>query len=510
MTINSRMWGVGWREALEGKRRGRRKLIWDTGLPSIPGRTARLKGIYLLQIAAEVEHALMAQYLYSAYSLDEAFDQSKSGQATRIVDRWKRDIRLISRQEMAHFVTVQNLLISMGAEVYVNRENNFSDHPDAYPFPVRFERFNRRSLARYVAIERPADEEIKDRKTRALLKEVLKRATEKEKTKVNRVGILYAALYWLFLKDDNSPGPWKMPASVKQCMQSSGLRGVHVKDSDFAQPDEYEEFAANRNEWGVFEESMHVDDADPRSRALKGIHWIMLQGEGLGGAGCEDNNQGEGLSGTGREDNDSHFCRFLRIYTDLKKDKTLLGASRLVPLNPIVPDSHRNEPVQEDAEYITHPESRLWAQLFNIRYQILLLDMLLALSTNRRRDPGLRNTLTRWAGVNEMEHLKQLGQLLPTLPRRPGADQLRAGAPFEIVQFPADNTKRWDQQRVLMQGSHELVRKLRAKISPHDQRTGLLETIANFDSDEERVALVRKRSSVPEDYVWKNGGNQRV
>jgi predicted butyrate kinase (DUF1464 family) len=33
-------------------------------LPSIPWRTARLKAIYLLQIAAEVEHALMAQCLY--------------------------------------------------------------------------------------------------------------------------------------------------------------------------------------------------------------------------------------------------------------------------------------------------------------------------------------------------------------------------------------------------------------------------------------------------------------
>ena len=55
MTINSRFWGVGWREQ---------------ALPSIPGRTPRLKAIYLLQIAAEVEHALMAQYLYAAYSLE--------------------------------------------------------------------------------------------------------------------------------------------------------------------------------------------------------------------------------------------------------------------------------------------------------------------------------------------------------------------------------------------------------------------------------------------------------
>ena len=72
-----------------------------TGLPSIPGRSARLKAIYLLQIAAEVEHALMAQYLYAAYSLDESFKQSQGGEAAQIVDRWKRDIRLVARQKWA-------------------------------------------------------------------------------------------------------------------------------------------------------------------------------------------------------------------------------------------------------------------------------------------------------------------------------------------------------------------------------------------------------------------------
>jgi hypothetical protein len=508
MTINSRIWGVGWRKpekpTLIAKRKAAnlggedwRAKMHATGWPSIPGRTARLKAIYLLQIAAEVEHALMAQYLYAAYSLDEAFDQPAGGLTTSVVDRWKRDIRLIARQEMAHFVTVQNLLISLGAEVYVNRENNFSEHPDTYPFPVGFEKFALGSLARYVATEAPAQEEIPDQETRLQLKKILTLAGQKLKTKINRVGVLYAALYWLFLESDESQGPWRMPESMKKsvqtCMKWSDLEGVHLNDSDFVPMDEYREFAVTGDEWEVFEDTLHVDDADPRSRALKAIHWIMLQGEGPSGSDCDRT--------------DSHFCKFLRIYEDLTGNPALAGAAREVPLNPVVPGVHRTEPVRTEAEPITHPETKLWAQLFNTRYQMLLLDILLALSTSRDRDPDLRSKVTKWAKRDEMEYLKQIGQLLPNLPRHRGSTRLRGGAPFETVQFPLDNAKRWDQQRVLIKGSEQLVRKLKTKLSLHDQRFSLLQKIEDFDRG--RKHSVEELATASRDYIWKEG-NRRI
>jgi hypothetical protein len=501
MTINSRFWGVGWRTIPSYKRKvaeSKRRQDLDQGLrflPSIPGRTARLKAIYLLQIAAEVEHALMAQYLYAAYSLDEALDRFTATPALPEIDRWKRDIRLIARQEMGHFVTVQNLLISLGADIYVNRENNFSDHPDAYPFPVRFERFGLRSIARYVATERPASEEISPG-TRAELRRILRLANRAQKIKVQRVGVLYAALYWLFLPTDAAVGPWPMTARLKKCMKEAELMGVHLKDGDFASPADYEEFAAQADEWGVFEDSLHVDEADPRSRALKAIHWIMLQGEG------------EGPSGAECDQNESHFCRFLNIYRDVVAKPNLLAAARRVPLNPVVPDRHRKDPVHAGAEFITHPESRRWAKLFNIRYQMLLLDTLLALSTSRREDPNLRAMLTEWASRHEMEHLKQIGQLLPTLPRKSGSGNLRAGAPFETAQFPPDNAKRWDMQRVLIKGSNETIRALKKMTTPHDERFAILETISAFDKD--RTDKVNERISIETRYDWKSGGNHRI
>jgi hypothetical protein len=87
MTINSRMWGVGWgkpeKPALTAKLKAAkpggedwRAKMHATGWPSMPGRTARLKAIYLLQIAAEVEHALMAQYLYAIMAVPESENAS--------------------------------------------------------------------------------------------------------------------------------------------------------------------------------------------------------------------------------------------------------------------------------------------------------------------------------------------------------------------------------------------------------------------------------------------------
>jgi hypothetical protein len=504
MPLNSKIYAIGWttskkharppktRTAVSQQRQTKR-----LDIPSIPGRTARLKAINLLQVAAEVEHALMAQYLYAAYSLDEAFDY-RPGETTGLVDRWKRDIRMVARQEMAHFVTVQNLLISLGAEVYVNRENNFSEHPDEYPFPVRFERFGLDPLARYVVTESPSSDQMLSKKDKEVFRKALRRAARSKMqvhTKVNRVGTLYAALYWLFMKNDSPQKPWKMPPSLTKRMHASGLSGIHLKDSDFVSLPEYDQFCAKPDEWEVFEEGFRVGDADPRSSALRAVRWIMIQGEGPGGVPCDTE--------------ESHFCKFLRIYEDLQAAPRLAHAAMEVPINPVVRNPAQKEPVAPGAQAITHPESKLWASLFNVRYQMLLLDILLALSTSRRPPHGkLRTTLTTWAAAHEMEFLKRIGQLLPTLPRTHQGTG-RAGAPFEVVLFPPENTKRWDQQHVLMKGSNHLVRQLKKMIHPHDLRFSILRAISEFDRDRKRCVECQISLLRPE-YEWRNGANQRI
>src|SRR5918998_2799309 len=95
-------------------------------LEVVPPMSPRDEAIFLLHTAAEIEHVLMAQYLYAAWSLP------LDGPA--VVQRWRRDILQIAREEMAHFASVQNLLRFIGGPLNFDRED-FPFRTDFYPFP---------------------------------------------------------------------------------------------------------------------------------------------------------------------------------------------------------------------------------------------------------------------------------------------------------------------------------------------------------------------------------------
>src|SRR5205085_11727209 len=68
------------------------------------------EAVFLLQSAAKIEHALMVQYLYAAFTLE--LDASKltgpnvPADAGDLTLRWFRSIFQIAKEEMAHLLTV--------------------------------------------------------------------------------------------------------------------------------------------------------------------------------------------------------------------------------------------------------------------------------------------------------------------------------------------------------------------------------------------------------------------
>ncbi|MBV8510982.1 MAG: hypothetical protein JO289_12530, partial [Xanthobacteraceae bacterium] len=68
--------------------------------------------LVLLQIGASIEHALMVQYLYAAYSLAD----------TEPAKRWRETLLAIAREEMGHLLTVQNILTLLGGPFNLDRE----------------------------------------------------------------------------------------------------------------------------------------------------------------------------------------------------------------------------------------------------------------------------------------------------------------------------------------------------------------------------------------------------
>jgi hypothetical protein len=60
----------------------------------------------LLHFAASIEHSLMVEYLYAAYSLGGEQVPARHRDMVRL---WRRMILSIAKEEMGHLLTVQNI-----------------------------------------------------------------------------------------------------------------------------------------------------------------------------------------------------------------------------------------------------------------------------------------------------------------------------------------------------------------------------------------------------------------
>jgi hypothetical protein len=108
-----------------------------------------LELLRLLNVAAEIEHGLMVQYLYCAFSIKPRYPALAGYGAPSA-----NDILGIAVQEMQHLGKVNNLLGALGAAPVLIRED-FPYEPDIIPFRFCLEPASRASLAKYVWTESP-------------------------------------------------------------------------------------------------------------------------------------------------------------------------------------------------------------------------------------------------------------------------------------------------------------------------------------------------------------------
>ncbi len=223
-------------------------------------RSIRDLAVFLLHVAAEVEHALLIQYLYAVFTVP-----------TGAKPAWKSDIMTIAIQEMGHLITVQNVLLALRAPLNLERE----DYPfrrGYYPFEFSLDPFSLKTLARYTLAEMPT---TGHGLTAAELTK-LRHDAEVPADGVTSVGLLYSRL-------------------IEVVSQVDAID--FLGDADFT-------FQASPSEWGGSE----ADDPDAtivrriksREDARKALHAIAEQGEG------------EGLT------SGSHFRKFLKIYKEFK------------------------------------------------------------------------------------------------------------------------------------------------------------------------------------------------
>jgi hypothetical protein len=112
--------------------------------------------IYLLTEAAEIEHGLMCTYLYAGWSLKRSLAEGLTPTQLDALDRWRKEIRSVAMEEMAHLATVNNLLMSLGSPPHFRRQNfpvPAGYHPAS--LVVRLAPLTRDTLDHFVYLERP-------------------------------------------------------------------------------------------------------------------------------------------------------------------------------------------------------------------------------------------------------------------------------------------------------------------------------------------------------------------
>src|SRR5690349_12142578 len=112
--------------------------------------------IYMLCQAAELEHGLMCQYLFAAFSLKQRADEGLTPEELDAVTRWRRMIAHVATEEMLHLALVQNVLSAIGAGPHLTRPN-LPAPARHYPAGVNLTLvpFGEPALQHFIFLERP-------------------------------------------------------------------------------------------------------------------------------------------------------------------------------------------------------------------------------------------------------------------------------------------------------------------------------------------------------------------
>jgi hypothetical protein len=119
--------------------------------------------IYMLCEAAELEHGIMCQYLFAAFSLKQSVDEGLTEAELEVVTRWRKQVSHVATQEMLHLSLVHNLMTAIGGAPHLARVNlpAVANH---YPAGVQLALlpFGEQALRHFMYLERPEGMDLRD------------------------------------------------------------------------------------------------------------------------------------------------------------------------------------------------------------------------------------------------------------------------------------------------------------------------------------------------------------
>jgi hypothetical protein len=343
---------------------------------------------YLLSQAAELEHGLMCEYLYAAFSLKGTAGPGLQDDQLAAVERWRKMIFGIAAEEMLHWAMVQNLLTSVGSAPYVSRPH-MPHQARGYPPGVQFRLlpFGEAALRHFVYLERPEGVEGAD--ADGFEPAGLPPAAMRPEEIVPRgqdfatVGHLYRAV---------ERGIAHLADKLGDDRLFIGPAFQQADETTFGWPD-----------------LRPITDLAGANRAIERIV-----------------EQGEGVTGNWET---AHYGRFLGMLGDyLAMRKQDPGFE---PAYPVVAAGMRAVEGIEPDVYITDPATGGCSDLFNAVYE-LILQMISRYFAFGHETPQQRQVLAHAAVGLMFRAIRPLGLTLARLPVGPDHPGVTAGANFQL------------------------------------------------------------------------------
>jgi hypothetical protein len=346
--------------------------------------------IYTLGKAAELEHLVMLQYLFAAFSLKQRADEGLTPETLAAVQRWRKTLLEISEQEMLHLALVQNLLTAVGAAPRLARPN-FPMPAYAYPAGVRIELvpFGEAALRHFAFLERPDGMDVEDAEGFQAIEQAVALPHEEHDEIVphlqefDTIGQLYRSIQ----------------AGLEHLSERLGPDHLFVGPPNAQATEEHFRWP----------ELVAVTDLASAHRA---IDTIVEQGEGARG-----------------EWRDAHFGRLLGIldeYIELRASDP-----DFQPARPVVAANVRPQPTGVVVPLITDPGTTRAMDLLNVSYEVLL-QLLSRYFAHTDESPEQLEVLADVSVGLMYTAIKPLGTVVTTLPVGPELPGVTAGPGFEL------------------------------------------------------------------------------
>jgi CDGSH-type Zn-finger protein/truncated hemoglobin YjbI len=348
--------------------------------------------IYMLCEAAELEHGIMCQYLYAAFSLKQSEDEGLTATEAAAVTRWRKHVFRIAAQEMLHLSLVQNLLSAVGAAPHLSRPN-FPQPASHYPAGVHLALipFGEEALKHFMFLERPEGMDIADAEGMAAFDQAAPApAPQVQVGEIVPRGQDFATVGHLYRS---------IEAGIAH------LAGKFGEPSLFVGPPRSQ---ATQGYFG-WPELVAVTDVASAQHAIDEI----LE-------------QGEGPRGHWRN---AHFGQFVQILDEFGQIRA--ANPGFDPVRPVIPVNVRPSERDTSIPLATDPMARQVMDLFNVAYEVLLLMLQRFFAHTEETDAQLK--VLADASVNLMfGAIEPLGNLVTTLPAGPEYPGRTAGPSFEL------------------------------------------------------------------------------